>query len=564
MEFKQSVLDQLQEEILQECDKRLHFLIKSRNNPQLQALEMDMCTNDILHWFKNHVYTDKNTNLYPSNEIPHVIPFIPYPFQEELITELWSSIQNWAMSPSERTDLTNVFIEKSRQMGASWCVMGVFAYGYNFHNHKYHCISQKEEDVDKSGNIRSLMEKARFILNNMPKWMRAKGYTPKIGSEHNKHLVISRADGTGAITWESANPNASRSGTYNAVFKDEMAFMANAQQINTAAASATPCRIMTSTPNGEGNEFYRMRKFTQWRKDENWEDLAPEIKGLRYHWSDHPLYDEEWYKWKTNGMTPEKIAQELEIDYNTALEWRVYKDFPKHSEVVVYDPSQQTYVWMDNGGSTSDPFAIVVAQWDNNHYINIIDAIEVNYDAKQVASYLSCHPVGVQMTNSELEFLERFKCYNPKKAIFISDPYDSMQTKIDSSVYREFMKVGIYLELPSERRKGEQIMITSSNLYRLRYNDQCLDYASAMMNAKYPKLSETNNRTTANNKPVHDWTSHFRTATEYWVVRMIANPQVNAKRVVDDERPTRDATGKLIYKDERRARRTATGKLIYS
>jgi orotate phosphoribosyltransferase-like protein len=31
------------------------------------------------------------------------------------------------------------------------------------------------------------------------------------------------------------------------------------------------------------------------------------------------LYNKEWYEWKIKGMTKEKIAQELEIDYNTAI-----------------------------------------------------------------------------------------------------------------------------------------------------------------------------------------------------------------------------------------------------
>ena len=91
-------------------------------------------------------------------------------------------------------------------------------------------------------------------------------------------MSLSRTDSTGSITGESANPNASRSGTYNAIFMDEMAFMANAATINTAAAAATPCRIFNSTPNGEGNEFYRMRKLTMDRRDEEGKHKAPEIK----------------------------------------------------------------------------------------------------------------------------------------------------------------------------------------------------------------------------------------------------------------------------------------------
>ena len=49
---------------------------------------------------------------------------------------------------------------------------------------------------------------------------------------------------------------------------DEMASMQYAHEINLAASSNTPCRIFNSTPNGEGNEFYRMRKMTQRTKDD--------------------------------------------------------------------------------------------------------------------------------------------------------------------------------------------------------------------------------------------------------------------------------------------------------
>lgn len=139
-------------------------------------------------------------------------------------------------------------------------------------------ISQKEDDVDKPGSMKSLFEKARFILKNLPQWMLPPDFSKNMGTQYNKYMTISRSNGTGSITGESANPNASRSGTYDAIFMDEMAFMQNATTINTAAASATPSRIFNSTPNGEGNEFYRMRKLTQWRKDSAGKDIAPDVK----------------------------------------------------------------------------------------------------------------------------------------------------------------------------------------------------------------------------------------------------------------------------------------------
>ena len=91
-----------------------------------------------------------------------------------------------------------------------------------------------------------------------------------------------------------------------------------------------------------------MRKLTMSYLDDNGNVRPPEIKGLRYHWSEHPKYDKAWYEWKTKGMTPEKIAQELEIDYNTAIEGRVYNDFPKDAETFIYDYSLPIYVFIDH------------------------------------------------------------------------------------------------------------------------------------------------------------------------------------------------------------------------
>lgn len=88
--------------------------------------------------------------------------------------------------------------------------------------------------------------------------------------------------------------------------------------------------------------------------------------------------------------------------------------------------------------------------------------------------------------------------------------------------------------------KQEQILTTRTNLYRIRYNENCLDFASAIMNARYPERSETSQSTSIQNKPVHDWTSHFRTALEYFFQFTKENPIINKERVAVDTRPIRD------------------------
>lgn len=68
------------------------------------------------------------------------------------------------------------------------------------------------------------------------------------------------------------------------------------------------------------------------------------------------------------------------------------------------------------------------------------------------------------------------------------------------------------------------------------------------MNARYPETSETSNRSTPADKPVHDRTSHYRTGLEYGVARILENEIKPKQRVVEDSRTRRNyVTGELIY-----------------
>lgn len=155
------------------------------------------------------------------------------------------------------------------------------------------------------------------------------------------------------------------------------------------------------------------------------------------------------------------------------------------------------------------------------------------------------------MNNNQEAFLRRYKDYNWKKAIFISDPYDTKVAMGNSTILDDYKKVGINLFMPNERRKEEQILKTRTNIYRIRYNDNCLDFASAIMNAKYPERKEDSNTTRANILPVHNRTSHYRTALEYFVTYIQENPIAKKERILVDTRPMRNyVTGELIYRPQ--------------
>ena len=125
----------------------------------------------------------------------------------------------------------------------------------------------------------------------------------------------------------------------------------------------------------------------------------------------------------------------------------------------------------------------------NGAYWDIFDAIEIYQPPEFCAEFLTCQPK-FTMNNNELDFLDRWKNYNWRKAIFVSDPYDTKSALGSSTILDDYRKVGINLMLPQERDKKEQILKTRTNIYKIRYNNNCLDFASAILNARYPTRKE--------------------------------------------------------------------------
>ena len=531
--------------------KRLKTIINANKDVRLQEIEKKLCKANILYFFDTYLYTDRNKTIY-WDEYPDILPFLLYEFQKEYVNEVWESIIEWNKPIHERNPdiLTNIFVEKSRQMWISWVTAWIFLYGFLFHKHKYTIISRIADEVDKSWDMDSMFEKLRFMIRNLPDWMLPKWFSKEQGKDKtNAYMNITDPEWTASITWKTANPDAGRWWTRNAIFMDEMATMAYAHEIDMAAGSNTPCRIYNSTPNGEWNEFYRKRKLAMPSKDEYGNIKKPEIKWLRYHRKDHPLYDEAWYAWKIKGMSKEEIARELEINYNVSIKWRVYPEFNVESEKLEYDITKPLYIALDNSHWWLDPNAIIVMQ-PEDQYMNIIDSIELFITPQNCAEFLSGQP-RFELTDSQLRFLERYKKYNWQKAVFIADPYDTMSAMGNSTLLEDYRKVGINLFIPNERNKERQISKTRTNIYRVRYNDYCLDFASAIMNSRYPEVRESSQWTTPHLLPVHNQFSHYRTALEYMVNYYLENQIPNKKRIAEDTRLVRNMiTWKLTLRPQ--------------
>ena len=316
-------------------DYRLRMLLKLTNNKKMQMIVTDLCKEDILWWCNSFLAT-YNPRKNPSN-----IPFITYDYEDKLILDLVDSIRNQK----------DILIEKSRDMGVTWCVLMVFTWFWQFHGEGYDFLvgSRKEQYIDGIGNMDTLMEKVRFLIRNQPKWMRPQGF--KWESDSN-YMKIINPHSKATITGEATNNNFSRSGRRRAVFFDEFAFWECDSNAWRASADATNCRIVVSTPCGFNNQFAKLRH-------------SGSIPVKTLHWTLHPEKDKAWYEneCKRRNNDAVEIAQELDINYEGSEEGVLF-EFAELKKAVSNEPllsPDRIVISLDPAGEGEDEAVFYVS-----------------------------------------------------------------------------------------------------------------------------------------------------------------------------------------------------------
>jgi len=301
-------------EIRRRAERMQNILLSETKKKQI--LDVALCKQDIHYWLENYVW------LYEPRPTPHSIPFMHwdknYPehkggdFQRRLIDKLMQKIK----------DGEDLRIEKSRDMGATWSILLVFTYLWQFHGMTFLIGSRKAEEVDKLNDLDTLLPKVRFILEHQPVWLLPDGFSTE---KHLGWMNIINPVSKGSISGESNNSSFGTGGRKNAVLFDEFAkweFTDSAAW--TACGQTTPCRIALSTPKFKNNRFYTLKS----EKCENFTE----------HWSEHPLkaYDlkrnennkltSSWYEKEKLRYTPDEIAQELDLSYAGTRQSTIYHD----------------------------------------------------------------------------------------------------------------------------------------------------------------------------------------------------------------------------------------------
>ena len=274
--------------------RRVKLLMKAQKSDELKVNQYIMCRNDILYWVNLYACT------YNPRKNPSTIPFITYEYEDKLILDLVDCI----------IKQEDILIDKSRDMGVTWCVLLVYTWFWQFKGEGFDFLvgSRKEQYIDTIGNMDTLLEKIRFLIRNQPVWLRPRGFEWK---QHSNYLKIVNPETKATITGEATNNNFSRSGRRRSIFFDEFAFWETDEAAWRASSDSSNCRIVVSTPCGFNNHFAKLR----------WLD-PPCMKITSLHWKLHPEKDQAWYdnECRRRGNDPVAIAQELDIDYEGSAE----------------------------------------------------------------------------------------------------------------------------------------------------------------------------------------------------------------------------------------------------
>lgn len=288
---------------------RQEQLRKMRKNPS-------MITGARLYYKQNHAdfiedwldtYDPRNAGILGRTVR---MPFLLFPRQREFIEFLHALVRNQC----------NGLVEKSRDMGATWSAGGFSVSEFLFNEgSSIGWGSRKEMLVDSTGNIDSIFEKLRYLINCVPPEFYPRGFDP---DKHMPHMKIVAEGTESSITGESGD-DIGRGGRKLAYFKDESAHYERPEKIEASLGDNTRCQIDISSVHGLGNVFHRKREAgIDWYPGEPL--MRTRANVFVMDWRDHPEKDIVWYREREAAAREAGLLhifrQEVDRDYSASIE----------------------------------------------------------------------------------------------------------------------------------------------------------------------------------------------------------------------------------------------------
>lgn len=225
-------------------------------------------------------------------------PFVLWDFQRGAADEIMGAIEGG----------TNIWVEKSRELGVSWLVLFIFLHRWLFRPfEKFLLMSRDKDSVDKGGDPDSLFWKLDFILGHLPDWLLPEDWSNKCRTSMS---MVNPENGS-VITGEASTGKAGIGGRATAILLDEFSQIRDDYEVLARTANTSDCRIFVATHKGTGTAFF----------DAIHGNLSKMLKPkvIRLHWTMHPEKRRGLYRWDLGNKRVQVI--------DTSYEWPADYDF---------------------------------------------------------------------------------------------------------------------------------------------------------------------------------------------------------------------------------------------
>jgi hypothetical protein len=288
------------------------------------------------------------------------IPFITWKVQDDALLELQAAIEQGH----------DALIDKSRDMGASWIVLSLFHWNWQFRpSSTFLELSRKQALVDRRGDMDSLFEKHRYLLRMQPEWLRPRRVRDNLMHLENQDIGTS-------IEGESTNKDAGQASRKTAIMLDEFARVEEGEEIDLATADTSACRIFNSTTGGPLTHFTRVYRAMKsgvrkgkiitlpwWRHPDKGKGVYATVED------NEPIYTSPWREEEKLRRSKRNLAQNIDMKHGQAGD--VFFDgteIEKHRQLYEAPPLLEGNILFDDE-MTPDTLGRIVRKQDHSKMV---------------------------------------------------------------------------------------------------------------------------------------------------------------------------------------------------
>lgn len=207
-------------------------------DPKERKMIRKMCAEDLLFFTAGFV------SIYDAGDesgVPGPVPFIPYEFQVESFTAMWSCMH------VDRCPLRG---KKPRKIGFTWMALDILNHCWQFMPNRTLLIgSHREEEVDGAassskggafvGDWSLLFPKIDYMHIHQPRWLLPEGYKPRTEPYRTRMRIMNPENGS-LFRGTSASSSAAHGERGWAAFWDEAALTENLYDIIAGLSEYSP------------------------------------------------------------------------------------------------------------------------------------------------------------------------------------------------------------------------------------------------------------------------------------------------------------------------------------